>query len=763
MDNRLPFLGCDVLRWVLMRKQFLYMALLSVVLLNGCEKQPTILADTTETKIPETPKIPFPIARVATRVADRLPHIHLNRNAFDDTIATNALMLFIDSLDFDRSYFLAADIAEFKLQGTTLDDQIKAGNADFAQTVFNRFKERVINRIAYANQLLDKEFDLTPEETYRWKRDKEPWPGTEDEWNELWRKKIKNEVVGRVAALETEPEETGKEVSTHETAAVDAVSTNKTVTGEEVSTHDTAAVEAVLTNKTGKVKEVSTNETVTTEILSPTEFVRERYKQYQLLIETNFDEETILEKYLSAFARSYDPHSDYLSPRGVEDFDIHMSLSLVGIGAMLRSEDGAAKIQSLITGGPAESDGRLKPGDKIIAVAQGDAEPESILHWPLSKAVRLIRGEKGTQVVLTIIPAGDATGARTKKIDLIRDEVKLEEQAAKSEIHEVETPQGTLRLGQLILPEFYADFQRSRNGDADARRCSVDVRRILERFSTNQIDGVIIDLRNDGGGSLSEAIDITGFFIPLGPVVQVRERRGVAVLPDGDPSTLYSGPLIVLVNRLSASASEIVAAALQDYGRAVIVGDRKTHGKGSVQTVFPLSKLTDDLGSIKVTTANFYRIAGGSTQLRGVTPDVILPSLFDSLEIGEEFLPNALPWSQVRSAYFRPWRPSVKPLIFELQTRSEARMADAPSFQSFLATRDRIRDRMKNPTVSLKLSDRVDEILAEEEMETLQEDLVSGNEDEEDPVLEETLQVLANMIELSGAKPKVLITQTEAN
>jgi len=692
-----------------MRKQILIRALLFSIILSGCERP-----ESTAAALPQKPSKPFPIKRVATRVTDRLPHIHLNRDAFDDTLANNALTLFIDSLDYDHSYFLALDIAEFRQQSTLLDDQIKEGNADFAHMVFNRFKERVDNRTAYANKLLDEGFDLNIEETYRWKRDKEPWAGTEEGWNELWRKKIKNEVVARVAALETEPEE------------------------EEV---------------------VSTNEV---EILSPAEFVRERHKQYQLSIKNNFDEETVLQRYLSSFARSYDPHTDYLSPRGVEDFDIHMSLSLVGIGAMLRSEDGAAKISSLIAGGPAETDGRLKAGDKIIAVAQGDAEPESILHWPLSRAVRLIRGKIGTKVVLTVIPAEDRAGTRQKKIDLIRDEVKLEESAAKGDIHEVESELGPLRIGQLILPEFYADFNAAKNGDDDARRCSVDVQRILEEFSTNDVDGVILDLRNDGGGSLTEAIDITGFFISLGPVVQVRERRGVMVLPDGDPSTLYSGPLIVLVNRLSASASEIVAAALQDYERAVIVGDHKTHGKGSVQSVFPLSKLTDDLGSIKVTTASFYRIAGGSTQLRGVTPDVVLPSLFDSLEVGEEFLDYALPWSQVRSAYFRPWKRSVKPMLPELQTRSEVRIAIDPDFQTFLEKCDRIRVRMETPLVSLKLSDRVDEILAEQEIEGLQEDMMADNENEEDeekkdPILEETLHILADMIDLST--PAIVTSQ----
>jgi len=695
-----------------MHKQFLYSGLLLCLVFTGCGK-----AEISVTAPPEKPKKAFPVARIAARVADHLPHIHLNRSLFDDSIATNALALFIDSLDYDHSYFLAQDIGEFQQQATLLDDQIRDGNADFAHLVFERFKERVNNRTAYVNQLLTDGFDLSAEETYRWKRDKAPWAGTDEEWNELWRKKIKNEVVTRTAALKTEPEEKVEEVSTH---AVDST--------------------------------VSTNEV---EVLSPVEFVRERYKQYKLLIKDNYDSELILQRYLSSFARSYDPHTDYLSPRGVEDFDIHMSLSLVGIGAMLRSEDGAAKIQSLIAGGPAETDGRLKAGDKIIAVAQGDDKPESILHWPLAKAVRLIRGKKGTKVVLTIIPAEDNTGARLKQIDLIRDEVKLEKSAAKGKVHDnIGTNNLPRRLGVITLPEFYADFTAARKGDHDARRCSVDVQRILEGFLTNDVDGVILDLRNDGGGSLAEAVDITGLFIPSGPVVQVRERRGVAVLPDGDPTTLYRGSLIVLVNRLSASASEIVAAALQDYGRAIIVGDQKTHGKGSVQTVFPLSKLTGRLGSIKVTTAGFYRIEGGSTQLRGVTPDIVLPSLFDSLEVGEEFLPGALPWSQVNRAYFRPWKPSVKPLISTLQERSESRVTNDPAFDIFLAKRDRIRKRMETPLISLKLSDRVDEFLAEQELENLQENTLSSDSDEkeenDDPILDETLRILSDMIELNS-------------
>ncbi len=706
---------CRIPPCMQLTKKYVYLLLIPVLFCScGNESVPS-----SESGSSASNKKPLPIKRIAARVADRLPHVHLNRNKFDDSIATNALAIFIDSFDFDRTYFLASDIAEFQQQATLLDDQIKDGDTSFAQVVFERFKERVLDRVAYVNQLLDKGFDLTVDETYRWKREKELWAATEAEWNELWRKKVKNEYVGRVAMLEVPtPEEDEKDLKAEAEESGEAVEEEK--------------------------------------VLSPEEFVRERYEQYQKVVETNFDEENILQRYLSAFTQSYDPHSDYLSPRGVEDFDIHMSLSLVGIGAMLKTDDGAAEITKIIAGGPADQDGRLKAGDKIIAVAQGNETPVSIMHWPLSKAVRLIRGEVGTEVVLTIIPAEDKTGTRTKRLHLIRDKVKLEEQAASGDVFDsVGTNALPHRLGVVTLPEFYADFEAARRGDSDARSASTDILNILNRFATNQVDGVILDLRNDGGGSLPEAITITGMFIPLGPVVQVRESRGVSVLPDGDPTTVYSGPLVVLVNRISASASEIVAAALQDYGRAVIVGDSKTHGKGTVQTVQPLSMLSDDLGSLKVTTASFYRIAGGSTQMRGVVPDIVLPSLFDTLEIGEEFLPNALPWSQVNKAYYRLWSPSVKPLLPALKEQSEQRMDNNPAFTSFLAKRERIRSRMETPEISLLLTERVEEIMAEQELENIQTSMLSDSTDDEkkqeDPTLDETLLILSDLVDLSSS------------
>jgi carboxyl-terminal processing protease len=691
--------------------------LLLIAALTGCGRPEAPAADGTP------PQDKLPVARIASRVADRLPYTHLNGQPFDDVVATNALLLFIDSLDYDHSYFLASDIDEFRKQETLLDDQIRDGDTAFAERVFSRFKERVADRTDYVNRLLDQGFDLEQEETYRWKRDDAPWPADAAEWDDLWRKKVKNDFVAREAAR---------------------------LSG--ITDIDEEADPVVETNGVPAV------------VLSPTEAVRERYKQYRLMIESNLDGEALLQRYLSAFTHSYDPHSDYLSPRGVEDFDISMSLSLVGIGATLRSEDGAAKVMQLIPGGPAEQDGRLKPGDKIVAVAQGDRPPVSILYWPLSKAVRIIRGEKGTKVTLTVIPADDPSGTRTRLIELQRDEVKLEAQAAKGEIRELppeEVGGPVRRIGVLTLPEFYADFEKARNGDETARRASMDVRRILREFSTNRIDGIVLDLRNNGGGALSEAIDIAGLFIPLGPVVQVREQRGVAVMPDGDPETVYSGPLTVLVNRLSASASEIVAAALQDYGRAVITGDNKTHGKGTVQTVLPLSRLSDDLGSLKVTTASFYRIGGGSTQIQGVAPDITLPSLFEALEIGEEYLPNALPWSQVRSAGYRPWRESIRPFLPALRQLSQERTATNPDLTALAARRDRLRERMKNPEISLKLSDRIGEFNAEKELEKLQdEELSPEKKDQSDPVLDEALRITVDLSRLLYPRTATVAAQS---
>ncbi len=468
------------------------------------------------------------------------------------------------------------------------------------------------------------------------------------------------------------------------------------------------------------------------------------------MIEDN-DETWVTESYLTAFARAFDPHTDFMSPNNMEDFEINMKLSLQGIGAILSNEDGAAKIERLIAGGPAEQDGRLQPGDKIIAVAQGDEESVDVLHWPLYKTVRLIRGDKGTKVVLTVIPASDQNSISL--IDIIRDEVKLEEQAAKGELRTITGDDGAeKKVGVITLPDFYSDFKGG--GNSESTSCTRDVERLLNELVADGAEGIILDLRNNGGGSLPESISLTGLFIETGPVVQVRDRRRVRALTDRDPSITYDGPLVVLVNRLSASASEIVAGALQDYGRAIIVGDSKTHGKGTVQTLTNLSSANPQLGSVKVTTASFYRIAGGSTQIRGVTPDIVIPSFTETLEVGEDLLENALPYSTVDQMSYRIWK-ETDGIIPELEQKSLARRSTDPRFTSFSDLLQRSRERQESETITLELEKRRELAASEKELRKQIEEINPDTGKKDDLILSEALNIMGDLIMVESGKAVV--------
>ncbi len=661
--------------------------------------------------------------RKAARVlAAMLPRTHLQRIELDDAIAARAFDLFIDSLDFDRTWLLATDVDEFRRDVTRLDDMLRAGDLSFAFRVHERFMERMRDRIEFVNRLLAEGIVTTNRDTYLWRRRDAPRAADTNEWNELWRRKITNEYISRLVAIEL-----ARSSSTN--AAATNVATSASAEGPR-------KVEPELADVEGDRRDPH---------LTPEEYIRRRYRQFRTVLEDS-DEESLIDRFLSAFTQAFDPHSEYMTAARTEDFDISMRLSLVGIGAQLSSEDGAAKIERLIPGGPAERDGRLQVGDRIIAVGQGDEEPVDVLHWPLYKIVRLIRGEKGTRVTLVYWPASDVSGATERRITLVRDEVKLEEQAAKSRVREVEGPDGRrYRFGVLSLPEFYADF-KARSGEA--RRSATDVRRRLDDLIREGVQGVALDLRNNGGGSLPDAIEIAGLFIRSGPIVQVRDLRGVQVLSDPDPAIVYDGPLVVLVNRSSASASEIVAAALQDYGRAVIIGDRKTHGKGTVQTLLPLDNRNSALGSLKVTTAAFYRIAGGSTQMRGVAPDIVLTSFLDAMEIGEEFLPHALPWTVVDPAYYAVMLDMVPPLDV-LRERSERRRAQSPAFQVRAELIARFERRMNNAEISLHLEERLQTARADRELDEAQRAATragsDASEDAADLVLDEALQVLLDI------------------
>jgi carboxyl-terminal processing protease len=565
----------------------------------------------------------------------------------------------------------------------------------------------------------------------------------------LWRKKVKNEYVARVVSRRLADEDRTNRVNGAVQSEPPAAATNQA---------ETAVRPAGDTNKNDKT---AASEALAEASLSPEDFIRKRYAQY-LTVLNDSDADFVMQRYLSAFAQAYDPHSEYMTPSSTEDFDIGMKLSLVGIGALLASEDGAARIERVIPGGPAERDGRLKAGDKIIAVAQGDKAPVDILHWPLYKAVRLIRGEKGTKVVLTVIPAADISGGRVVKIDLVRDEVKLEEQEAKGEVDAIPGFSGvTNQIGVIKLPAFYADMRNRINGSTEYKSSTRDVARLVEDMKGKGVQGIILDLRSNGGGSLAEAVEMTGLFLRAGPVVQVRESRGIQVLSDPDPGVLYQGPLVVLVNRQSASASEILAAALADYGRAVVVGDTKTHGKGTVQSWQNLDERNPKLGSIKVTTHSFYRVAGGSTQLKGVVPDIVLPSVLDVIEIGEEYLPHAMGWTVVNMAQYRPVA-DLSLWITDLRQATEARRAKDPRFVAQAAMIQRIKKRMETAEISLNLEDRMALAREEKGMEKLQAEALGEDEfetadpkqknKESDIVLAETERIMGDLIAAMSKK-----------
>ncbi len=660
-------------------------------------------------------------SRVARMLALNMPLRHLSREPLDDHISTNALEIFLTALDFEHTYFLASDIADFRLSQNDLDDQLKVGDVTLAYKIYNIYKTRVANRTAYVKELLTQGFDLTQNETYEWKRKDAPWPADEEAWNDLWRRKIKHELVARTVA-----QQLGAEEGNAGSVETDA------------ETNTASAAEAKL---------------------PPEEQIRKSYDRFLTIIQDN-DTLWLLERYLNGFTRAYDPHTDYMSPSSQEDFSIGMKLSLEGIGALLSSDEGAARVERLIAGGPAERDGRLKPGDKIIAVAQGDEEAVDVLHWPLSKTVRLIRGEKGSRVVLTVIPA--AAASTQTRVDLIRDEVKLEEQAAKSEIRNLPGPDGIeRRLGIITLPEFYADMSGDKKPE-EQRSSARDVADLLTTLRDENIEGLVLDLRSNGGGSLNDAVSMTGLFIESGPVVQIKSQRQTHTLSDPNPDVTYTGPVVVLVNRLSASASEILAAALQDYGRAIIIGDTRTHGKGTVQTLVNLSNATTNMGSLKVTTASFYRIAGGSTQMKGVESDIVLPSPLESMEVGEDQLPHAMPWTQMDPAFYERVNNTADILPILRQKSAERRGADA-RFTAYTNLLARLAERQQSTTISLNLEERLNLAHSEKELQKqLEENDPGKDQDEEkkkskDLVMKESLNILADWVSLLETQPATAV------
>jgi carboxyl-terminal processing protease len=581
-------------------------------------------------------------ANVIVKVIEKY---HYKEVALDDAMSKLILDRFFESLDPNRSFFHARDIVRFSIYQDKLDDYLKNSRIEPAFEIFRLYRKRVAEAVDHAHELVDKGFDFRVDESYQFERDDEPWPQTRTELKEIWRKRVKNDYLN--LRLLDKPD---KEI-------------RKTL--------------------------------------------HERYKRLVNRVE-QFDSNDVFQTFINAYTLSLEPHTSYMSPSTSENFDISMRLSLEGIGAVLKDEDGFTVVQKTVVGGPAEQSDLLHSGDRIVGVGQGlEGDIIDIVGWRLQDVVEQIRGPKGSVVRLDILPKGTESGANRKTITLIRNKIKLEEQAAKSYIIEDLDGMREMRIGVVEVPTFYRDFAAEARGDESFRSTTRDVRNLLVNLNKQGVDGIVIDLRENGGGSLTEATELTGLFIDSGPVVQIKDAFGkIEVEQDPDQSIAYEGPLAVLVDRNSASASEIFAGAIQDYKRGIVIGE-PTFGKGTVQTLVDLGRFVPgrkkDLGRLRLTMAQFFRINGGSTQHRGVVPDIQFPTAKYSEEYGERSLENALPWAQIRPANFATKGKWSLPHLIENHV---SRVEHDPGFEMLVDREKRFQALDKRAEISLLESRR---------------------------------------------------------
>lgn len=633
-----------------------------------------------------------------------LTRYHFKDFEIDDSLSSIIFNRYLDALDNGKNYFLASDIESFNSEKYQLDDKLFKGDIQFYYDVFNVYLKRMNERMSFIDELLNNEFDYSIDENYEYDRDKSGWAQNQAELNELWRKRLKNDAL------------------TYKLNGKDWEFIQKTL--------------------------------------------KKRYKNFSHFL-NQYNSEDVFQLAMNSFTQAIDPHTNYLSPVTSDNFKIDMSLSLEGIGARLQTEDDYTKVAEIIPGGPAAKSGLLKADDKIVGVAQGeDGEFEDIIGWRITDAVKLIRGAKGTLVRLQIIKAGSDLNSKPIEISLIREKVKLEDQAAKGSVLEIMNNDKPFRVGVIDIPNFYNDFEGQRNGDGSFKSTTKDVRRILDSLKTENVDGIIIDLREDGGGSLQEAIELTGLFIKDGPVVQVKNSNGnIDIAKDPDPSIVYDGPLAVLVNRFSASASEIFSGAIQDYGRGLIIGEQ-TFGKGTVQNLIDLNRLSSqrnlNLGQVKLTIAKYYRVNGGSTQNLGVVPDISFPSMIDPKDFGESSEPNALPWDEIKSADFNKFSDITKYLP-ELEKKHLQRIATDKDFQNLIEDIGIYKENKKKTSISLNEEIRKQEKQKDEqrklerdgetpeqnETELLDDEIPVIKAEKNDYILNETAKIISDYILMS--------------
>ena len=690
---------------------------------------------------------------IASLVVQLLAKEHYTRRQMDAAYSGEVFEEYLRFLDPTHIFFLQEDVDGFAKSKDELARKAAAGDVQFAFDVFNTRSLRLAEYRDFARDFLSRPIQYDPNETYHIDREDAPWPKNAEEQHAIWAKRIKNElIVTRMS--DKAAEEEAKE------AAADAEK-NKTEDGsaKEDGPEDAAKEEK---NEEAPAPAVP--------LLTPEQRVQKRVDQLCTTV-AGMDPIDVLEGYLTAFANVYDPHSTYMSPATGEDFDIHISLNLSGIGAVLSSEDGYTKVVEVVQNGPADKEGTLRENDRIIAVAQEGGEPVDVMDMPLSKVVTLIRGKEGSRVTLTILPARKGAQAAPEKVTITRGSVPMNESRAQGRVIEAKTSDGrTKKIGVIELPSFYIDFAAVRRGEEDYNSSGHDMLKILNEFSDQKIDGLIVDLRSNGGGSLTEAIDLSGFFIPEGPVVQVKDKASTSILRDGDNGQVaYGGPMLVLVNRYSASATEIFSAALKDYHRALVVGDPHTHGKGSVQVVTELDNymlyIASDrfkAGQLKLTNAKFYRINGESTQIKGVEADIPLPGFSETEETGERALRHALPYDTIRPVRYHVYdgKYAVTPeLISDLKKKSEARVAEDPLFKRLMADIALYEDIRKNKDVALDFDKRWAEYEREKAIQKEQDRIYKADrlgsssskknkkDNEPDAYLDESVNIMLDMIQ----------------
>jgi len=664
--------------------------------------------------------------KISMMVVKYLQKNHYTLPEIDDDVSEQLFNEYFDELDPNRHYFLQSDLDEFSVYRESLDDMVENGDLGFGFKVYERFIERVTERLEYVKSIINDDFDFNIDEDILLDRKNLPWPATIAELDIAWRQRIKNQLL--VAHLLDE-EGAREEAEKKKEPAV-----NDT----EDPVKDENAVES---ENTAEVEEVGD---------TPQEAVVKQLEQFLKFRDEN-DNADILEIYLSTLTRIFDPHTAYLNWRQLEDFDISMRLRLQGIGATLTYKDGYTEVVSIIPGGPADQQGALKPGHKIIAVGQGDGEMMNVINMQLNKVVRQIRGTKGTKVRLSVIESLHST---PKTISIVRDEVKLTEGEVKGEVHKVELTDGRfINVGVVDVPSFYADFDALKRGDSDAKSTTVDVRRLIDDMvEKDEIAGIIIDLRSNGGGSLEEAISLSGLFVPSGPIVQVRRAGGtVDVREDLDDGFAYDLPMIVMVNQLSASASEIFSGAIQDYQRGLIVGSIGTHGKGTVQTVLKLDRMRSfrgkQPGAIKYTMAKFYRVTGASTQKKGIAPDIAFPSFLDHMELGEAELDHVLKWDTIQSQPLNRNFTSITPYVEELHRRSDIRLAENELYQHLVEDIAEFGKRRAKKHITLNREKRI-KLREEEEYWTERSQAVLGSDRDNDDEPENTPENAPEEIEV---------------